>query len=901
MKLSLIRIGSFVALAAAFAACSTGDDDRPSFSDDPRDDAGVTSGDASIGGDTGPMAPPSTCGNKKVDPGEACDDGNTQSGDGCSATCAIESAGPADVCDGVTLDLAQEDASTLYKARVTGSTAKLFNHYGASCGGGSGADAVYRIVPPMTGSATARVTAEFDAIVSVRTSCNDGKTEIGCSDGTSAGDAGAGAVLSFPVFANKPVFVFVDGYGGSKGSFVLDVDVQTAVCGNGKAEYPEECDDGNTNGGDGCSAACKMEDVASPSTCPGMSYRLKAGTASFAGDTATLANGGGSATGCASTGSGQNAIYALTPTVSGNLSLSLLAAYPGALLHVRRECAANATQVDCSGATDELVPLKASIPVAAEQTVYVFVDSSSTSNEGLYTLDATLTAAACGNGLVDDGEECDDGNKTDGDGCSATCAVERDPATYTCPGKALRLEGAAPGPRTVKVRGTTAPLPGETLPASKFSSCGNSGAADVVYQLTSDIDGYLTAKVKGDFNAAVALRAACPGTTDLTCAKTAPGNAQEVLNAPVNKETPYFVVVDGAVSGSVGPFELELTVEPSVCGNGVIEGGETCDDGATSDGDGCDATCRLETDKARDECATAPAVTLEPAAGGKYGATIVSGTTNLTHPPSPTHTLSPCSSTGPDGWFAITAPISGVITATVTSATFRSTIGVRTACAPSGSQLTCDDTATKGGQEIVFPVNEGSTYYLAIAGGFVSGTTQLGRFTVDLKLVPSGCGDTFVTGAEACDDGNTQDGDGCSATCTIESLPNVGSCPGHAVALTGTGSDVRRKTITVDTKTLASKTGSVCGGSGPEGVLAITSDVDGQLQVKAAPDAGYSALVYARTTCGDPTTEITKSSCSGSNLTTVNAAVKKNIPTYVFVDGMNASSGVAKLSITVTP
>ena len=31
------------------------------------------------------------CGNGVLDPGEACDDGNTASGDGCSATCTIES------------------------------------------------------------------------------------------------------------------------------------------------------------------------------------------------------------------------------------------------------------------------------------------------------------------------------------------------------------------------------------------------------------------------------------------------------------------------------------------------------------------------------------------------------------------------------------------------------------------------------------------------------------------------------------------------------------------------------------------------------------------------------------------------------------------------------------------
>ena len=36
------------------------------------------------------------------------------------------------------------------------------------------------------------------------------------------------------------------------------------------------------------------------------------------------------------------------------------------------------------------------------------------------------------------------------------------------------------------------------------------------------------------------------------------------------------------------------TTVPSTCGNGTIEGSEECDDGGTSPGDGCDATCQLE-------------------------------------------------------------------------------------------------------------------------------------------------------------------------------------------------------------------------------------------------------------------------------------------------------------------
>jgi len=43
---------------------------------------------------------------------------------------------------------------------------------------------------------------------------------------------------------------------------------------------------------------------------------------------------------------------------------------------------------------------------------------------------ATGPALTCGNGTVDDGETCDDGNRVDGDGCSANCVDE----TMTPPG-----------------------------------------------------------------------------------------------------------------------------------------------------------------------------------------------------------------------------------------------------------------------------------------------------------------------------------------------------------------------------------------------------------------------------------------------------------------------------------
>jgi cysteine-rich repeat protein len=69
----------------------------------------------------------------------------------------------------------------------------------------------------------------------------------------------------------------------------------------------------------------------------------------------------------------------------------------------------------CSGTTFVL---------AAGQRSYLqileFGDNAAIPN---YVMTATFTAV-CSNGVVEAGEQCDDGNATGGDGCSATCQLE---------------------------------------------------------------------------------------------------------------------------------------------------------------------------------------------------------------------------------------------------------------------------------------------------------------------------------------------------------------------------------------------------------------------------------------------------------------------------------------------
>ncbi|HEY6036887.1 MAG TPA: myxococcus cysteine-rich repeat containing protein, partial [Kofleriaceae bacterium] len=72
-------------------------------------------------------------------------------------------------------------------------------------------------------------------------------------------------------------------------------------------------------------------------------------------------------------------------------------------------------------------------------------DSNRNFNMGGWTVDdvcivalADPNPALCGNGTVDPGETCDDGNKLAGDGCSATCQTE----TIACPDSSHECDGA---------------------------------------------------------------------------------------------------------------------------------------------------------------------------------------------------------------------------------------------------------------------------------------------------------------------------------------------------------------------------------------------------------------------------------------------------------------------------
>jgi cysteine-rich repeat protein len=171
------------------------------------------------------------CGDGIRDVIEVCDDGNTASGDGCSADCAKvepgwrclvagEACGP--VCgDGRTLGAEQcDDGNT---ASGDGCSSRCLVEPGADCASG-----------------VCRTSTCGNGILESGEQC-----DLGEDNGRGSGD-GQGCSFGCTV---EPVCEKSAG-----GELVCP-----AVCGNAALEPGEQCDDGDLHDGDGCSAACVPE------------------------------------------------------------------------------------------------------------------------------------------------------------------------------------------------------------------------------------------------------------------------------------------------------------------------------------------------------------------------------------------------------------------------------------------------------------------------------------------------------------------------------------------------------------------------------------------------------------------------------------------------------------------
>jgi cysteine-rich repeat protein len=185
-------------------------------------------------------------------------------------------------------------------------------------------------------------------------------------------------------------------------------------------------------------------------------------------------------------------------------------------------------------------------------------------------------AAGCGDGVVDTGEECDDGNRFSADGCDQSCVFEvcgngRRETAELCDDGAFVDGDGCDSNCTPTACGNDIVTAGEECEDQNYANgdgcdqnclieeCGNARR-----EAGEECDdGNL---VEGD-------------ECDSNCTLPACGNA---VHAPFEE------CDDGNLEDGDGCDE-ECLIE--ICGNGRIEGLEQCDDDNVNDGDGCQADC----------------------------------------------------------------------------------------------------------------------------------------------------------------------------------------------------------------------------------------------------------------------------------------------------------------------
>ncbi len=296
-----------------------------------------------------------TCGNGVVDADEVCDDGNTEDGDGCSADCTSD-----ETCGNGIVDADEvcDDGNT-----IDGDGCSADCTSDETCGNGI-VDADESCDDGVDNSDTQADACRTDCSAS---SCGDGVVDTGeaCDDGNTDGG---------------------DGCSSDCGS--------DETCGNGVVDthVGEVCDDGNTEDGDGCSADCRSSEM-----CGNGVVDSQVGEACDDGDDNDDDTPDACRTNCQAPGCGDGVVDSGEICDDGNTQ------------------SGDGCSSDCQ--SDE---------TCGNGIVDVSEDCDDGANNSDTDADAcrtNCTFASCGDGVIDTGEACDDGNNVDDDGCDNQCQL----------------------------------------------------------------------------------------------------------------------------------------------------------------------------------------------------------------------------------------------------------------------------------------------------------------------------------------------------------------------------------------------------------------------------------------------------------------------------------------------
>jgi cysteine-rich repeat protein len=355
------------------------------------------------------------CGNGAIEGAETCDDGNVLSGDGCSATCFVDSlplgsdctdggnaACTSGICDATETPPTCESTDTCGNGVVEAGEACDDGNVtgGDGCSSSCFVDGLPNGTDCTSGGNAACASGICDTTETPPTcepanTCGNAVVEVGelCDDGGITSGDGCSAFCFLENLPNGS-----DCTRGGNAACVSGICDMTEMpptceapntCGNSVVEVGEACDDGNTASGDGCSSACFADDLPNGSDCS------MNGAASCASGVCDATNAppvceAADVCGNGAVDPGETCDDGSTVPGDGCSATCFIERQPDG-----SDCRVGGNAACVSDLCDTTEPTPTCEP-----------------------------AGVCGNGAVEDSETCDDGNAASGDGCNAQCLLE---------------------------------------------------------------------------------------------------------------------------------------------------------------------------------------------------------------------------------------------------------------------------------------------------------------------------------------------------------------------------------------------------------------------------------------------------------------------------------------------
>lgn len=182
--------------------------------------------------------------------------------------------------------------------------------------------------------------------------------------------------------------------------------------------------------------------------------------------------------------------------------------------------------------------------------------------------------AGCGDGIVEDGEDCDDKNTNETDGCDSKCklAGTAPAASNACSGLKVHVWGGEHRPSLAATTNGSGNRQTKTVCPSAAGNTPTSGAAgpDRVFEVVAKKSGMMTVAVTDtNYNAYIYASDTCPGdsVTWLACSNRSDGIGDETISFPVDAGKSYFVFVDGSLPSSLdssllsGNFRVTFSIQ----------------------------------------------------------------------------------------------------------------------------------------------------------------------------------------------------------------------------------------------------------------------------------------------------------------------------------------------------